>query len=199
MEVAPTYLRTFLRRTAVGALIILPAYLAVLLLLKGMASLAGLISPLTHLLPGTVTAGGEISFLIVVLICWVVGVLIRTRSGASIRRRLESYLLEWLPGYELIRSLTQRLTGRGEGHEWKPALAEIQDALVPSFVIEELADGRFTIFVPSVPTPVAGAVYIIDRARVHLLDVPFTKAVASVSRWGSGSKELVEAMQKAEQ
>jgi uncharacterized membrane protein len=48
--------------------------------------------------------------------------------------------------------------------------------------------------VPSVPTPFAGAVYILTPERVHPLDVPFTEALKSVSRWGSGSKNLVAAM-----
>jgi hypothetical protein len=45
---------------------------------------------------------------------------------------------------------------------WKPALAEIEEALVPAFIIEELEDGRFTVFVPSGATPFAGAVYILN-------------------------------------
>ena len=77
---------------------------------------------------------------------------------------------------------------------WKPALAEIEEALVPAFIIEELEDGRFTVFVPSGATPFAGAVYILAAERVHPLDVPFTEALKSISRWGSGSKELVAAM-----
>ena len=93
-----------------------------------------------------------------------------------------------------MRSLTQRLAGRDEENVWQPALAEIEDALVPAFIIEALADGRFTVFVPSVPTPFAGAVYILSRERVHPLDVPFTQALQSISRWGSGSKDLVAAM-----
>jgi uncharacterized membrane protein len=75
-------------------------------------------------------------------------------------------------------------------------LAEIEDALVPAFIVEELDDGRFTVFVPSVPTPFAGAVYILGRERVHLVDIPFTEAIKSVSRWGSGSKDLVAAIRK---
>ena len=67
---------------------------------------------------------------------------------------------------------------------------------MPAFIIEELADGRFTVFVPSIPTPLAGAVYVLSRDRVHPLDVPFTQAVQTVSRWGSGAKDLVAAMQK---
>ena len=81
---------------------------------------------------------------------------------------------------------------------WKPALAEIEDALVPAFIVEELDDGRFTVFVPSVPTPFAGAVYILSRERVHLVDIPFTQAIQSISRWGSGSKDLVAAMEGVE-
>jgi uncharacterized membrane protein len=53
------------------------------------------------------------------------------------------------------------------------------------------------VFVPSVPTPLAGAVYVLDRQRVHILDVPFTHAVSVISRWGAGSHELVAAMRPA--
>ena len=60
-------------------------------------------------------------------------------------------------------------------------LAEIEEALVPEFIIE---DGRFTVFVPSVPTHFAGAVYILSWERVHPLDFHFTQALQTVSRWG---------------
>ena len=77
-------------------------------------------------------------------------------------------------------------------------MAEIEDALVPAFIIEEFDDGRFTVFVPSAPTPISGSVYILTPERVHPLNVPFTDAIKSLSRWGSGSKELVAAMKKQE-
>ena len=66
---------------------------------------------------------------------------------------------------------------------------------MPAFIIEEFADGRYTVFVPSVPTPLAGAVYILTRERVHPLSVGFGQAFKTVSRWGAGSKELVAAME----
>ena len=96
----------------------------------------------------------------------------------------------------MIRSLTQRMAGDSSESAWMPALVELEDALVPGFVIEPLDDGRFTVFVPSVPTPFAGAVYILTADWVHILDVPFTQAVISISRWGSGSRDLVAAMRK---
>jgi len=32
----------------------------------------------------------------------------------------------------------------------RSALVEIEDALVPGFIIEEFEDGRYTVFVPSI-------------------------------------------------
>jgi uncharacterized membrane protein len=177
-----------------GLLIVVPIYLAVLLLLKAMQSVAGLVRPFAMLLPEWIPAEGALSLLLVLIVCFLIGAAVRTPTGRAIRERIEKSLFEKVPGYALIRSLTQRLAGKGEENVWKPALAEIEDALVPAFIIEELDDGRLTIFVPSVPTPLAGAVYILDRERVHPLDVPFTQAIRTVSRWGSGSKELVAAM-----
>ena len=178
-----------------GLLIIIPLYLAVLLLLKAMKSLAGLVRPLASLLPEWLPAEKLLSLLLVLFVCFLVGAVVRTRAGRSARERIEKSVFEKIPGYELLRSLTQRMAGQDEESAWKPALVEIEDALVPGFIIEELEDGRLSVFVPSVPTPFAGAVYILDRARVHPLSVPFTQAIKVVSKWGSGSKELVAAME----
>ena len=138
------------------------------------------------------------NFRLVLAICFLVGVAVRTRRGRAVRERVEIAFFGRIPGYSLIRSLTQRLAGDTEENEsaWLPALIELEDALVPAFIIETLDDGRFTVFVPSVPTPLAGAVYVLPPARVHILDVPFTQAIRSVSRWGSGSGDLVAAMRK---
>ena len=179
-----------------GLLIIIPLYLAVLLLLKAMKSLAGLVRPLAMLLPEWIPAEKLLSLLLVLLVCFLVGASLRTRAGRSVRERIEKSLFEKIPGYALIRSLTQRMAGKDDESAWKPALVEIEEALVPGFIIEEHEDERFTVFVPSVPTPFAGAVYVLDRARVHPLDVPFTQAIKVVSKWGSGSKELVAAMDR---
>jgi uncharacterized membrane protein len=179
-----------------GLLIVLPLYLAVLILLKGMQSVAGLVRPLAMLLPAWLPAENLLSLALVLIVCFLIGIVVRTRPGEIVRQWLDKTLFERLPGYALFRSLTQRLAGQERENAWKPALVELEEALVPAFIIEELEDGRFTVFVPSIPTPLAGAVYILSSERVHLLNVPFTQAIGSISRWGSGSKDLVAAMTK---
>jgi uncharacterized membrane protein len=180
-----------------GLLIVVPVYLAVLLLLKAMQSVVGLVRPFAMLLPDWLPAENLISLLLVLIGCFLIGAAVRTPTGRATWERIEKSLFGKLPGYALLRSLTQRVAGETEETAWKPALVEIEDALVPAFIIEELEDGRFTVFVPSVPTPLAGAVYILSRERVHPLNVPFTQAIQAVSRWGSGSRKLVAAMKPA--
>ena len=46
------------------------------------------------------------------------------------------------------------------------------------------------------PTPAAGAIYIIANDRVHPVDMPFTKAVSVISKWGAGSRELLAGMKR---
>ena len=191
------YAREFITSTVVGGLfIVVPVYLAVVLLLKGMKSAASLVRPVAALVPDWLPAERLLSLVLVLALCFLVGAAVRTPSGRAARERMERVFFERLPGYGVLRSLTQRLAGDSGEETWRPALVELEDALVPAFIIEELDDGRFTIFVPSVPTPFAGAVYILSPERVHLLDIPFTQAIRSVSRWGSGSKDLVAAMRK---
>jgi uncharacterized membrane protein len=72
---------------------------------------------------------------------------------------------------------------------------ELEDALVPALIVEELPDGQCVVLVPSVPTPVAGALYILPAARVHRINVPLTQVFKVYSKWGEGAGELVAAMQ----
>ena len=179
-----------------GLLIVVPIYLAVLLLLKAMKSLVSLVQPFALLLPEWFPAEKALSLLLVLMICFLIGVAVKTRTGRAVRERIERTFFERIPGYALIRSLTQQVAGGGREKVWKPALVEIEEAFVPGFIIEEFEDGRYTVFVPSIPTPLAGAVYILERKRVHPLGVSFTEALKAVSRWGSGAKDPVAAMER---
>jgi uncharacterized membrane protein len=180
-----------------GALLVIPLYLAVLLLLKAAGSVLGLVKPVAALLPAWLPAETLLAILLVLALCLLVGLLLQTPPGRAARERIERGLFQRIPGYGLFRSLTQRMAGESQDSVWRPALVEIEDALVPAFIIEEFGDGLFTIFVPSVPTPLAGAIYILERARVHPVDVPFSQAVKTISNWGVGSKDLYLAMHNA--
>jgi len=191
------YAREFAVNAVVGGvLVLLPLYLAVLVMLKGMQSVVVLVRPLAALFPETVPAENALALLAVLFICFVVGAAVRTRAGRVVRERMETSFFGRLPGYALFRGFTQRLAGGGDQNMWKPALAENRGCSRPRVHRRGTRRRPLHSVRASVPTPFAGAVYILRRERVHLVDIPFTEAIQSVSRWGAGSKELVAAVRR---
>ena len=117
--------------------------------------------------------------------CFIAGLIVRTGPGLYVKNAFERAILEKLPGYRLLRGLTGRFTGRADDPAFAPALVEIEEALVPALIVEELDDGSYTV-VPSVPTPMAGAIYILPRERVHPVNAPFNKGNKRVLEMGCG-------------
>lgn len=188
-------LAEFTKTTLIGGLlIVLPLYLSILLLAKTIKGLLALIAPVTAQLPPTMELRQVVGILLVLLVCFVAGLLVRTGPGLRAKNAIERNLLERIPGYALIRGLAVRVAGRQEDETFAVALVEIEEALVPAFIVEEHDDGAYTVFVPSVPTPAAGRIYILPPERVHLVDIPFAKAASVISKWGAGARDLRAAM-----
>ncbi len=178
-----------------GVLIVLPIYVSLLLLAKAAKGLLALLSPITAAIPASVAFREILAILVLAAVCFVAGAIARTRLGLRAKKAFERAVLERLPGYALLRGLAARFTGQADGLTFAPALVEIEEALVPALIIEELEDGSYTVLVPSVPTPMAGALYILPRERVHRVDVPLTTALKVFSKWGTGAGEFVRTMQ----
>lgn len=104
-----------------GLLIVLTIYLAVLVLVKGMQTVAALVRPATVLLPAWPPAENLLSLALVLVVWFLIGVAVRTRVGAIVKQWMDRSLFERLPGYALFRSLTQRLAGSVRSHGTCPA------------------------------------------------------------------------------
>lgn len=189
-------LAEFTRTTLIGGvLIILPVYVAVLLLAKAVAGLLALLAPVTAQIPAGVQFRQVIAALLLIAACFFMGLIVRTGPGLRAKNACERAVLERLPGYAFFRGLARRLTGHRDEHTMEPCLAEIEEALVPAFIVETLENDQYTVFVPSAPTPMAGSIYILPTERVHPVDIPFTKAIGVISKWGDGCGEFLRAKQ----
>jgi uncharacterized membrane protein len=185
----------FTRTTLVGGvLIVLPIYVSVLLLAKSLSIVIKLLSPVTAQIPATIQFRQLIASMILIAVCFIAGIIVRTGPGLRVQLAVERNLLNKVPGYALVRGLAARMAGRQEDDLFAVALVEMGDGLVMAFVVEHHDDGAYTIFIPSVPTPAAGAVFIVAKERVHLVDVPFARAASVVSKCGAGAGDLRTAM-----
>ena len=188
----------FLKVTLVGGLlIVLPLWVSLLLLLKAINGALKLLLPIAKLLPQTIVHEKVVALGLLLLICFVVGLITRTRSGQRAVHWITENILRRIPGFALIRGVTRQFTGDKAEDLFQPALVEIEEALVPAFIIEKHSDGQFTVFVSSSPTPMAGAIYILQPERVHPVDVPLHKAMSCVTKWGTGAAEMRAAMRSA--
>src|SRR5215467_3752938 len=89
------HLREIIVSSLVGGLLILvPIYLSVLLILKAMQAVAGLVKPVAKLLPEWLPAEKLLSFLVVLIVCFLIGAAVRTGRGRATCERIEKSLFE---------------------------------------------------------------------------------------------------------
>ena len=147
----------FTKTTLIGGLlVILPVYLCVLLIAKSVSVVAALVSPITNQIPAAIQFRQLFALLILIAGCFLAGLILRTGVGIRAKNALERNLLERIPGYTLIRGLAGRVAGRQEDETFAVALVEIEEALVPAFIVEEHHDGAYTVLSPPCRPPPPG-------------------------------------------
>jgi len=173
-----------------GALVVLPIGAIVLLVLGIIRRLQDVADPLS----GRFGHPAISAAVLLVLLCLVIGFLIRSAAGRRARRMLEARLFEKIPGYRLVKAFAGEgpLVAHG-GKAMRPALAAIEEGQCPALVMDEFADGRLLVFVPGSPAPMSGAIYIFTPDKVTLLDVPLLPFMKAISSWGLGLREMIEA------
>ncbi len=185
----------FIKSTLLGGLLFLvPVVIVVLVLGKALSIVANLLLPIAHVLPQATFLGAEAPRLaagvLLVLVCFLVGLLARTPRGRAMASRMERMALGKIPGYSIFRGTAPGLVG-ADASNCKVALASIEEAWVLAFVLEKLENGLHVVFVPASPTPAAGSVYYLEDDRVKILDVPVLDAIKCVMRLGVGSRDLI--------
>ena len=178
-----------------GLLIVLPAWLALLLLLQLLLKLGVLVKPIAAQMPKGVDHPQLVALAVFMVICLLVGLLVHTAVGRVIGRTLGDNVFNRVPGYQPLRNIARQFSDMNAHDGFKPALIEVEDGcLAPAFLIDAHDNGFSTVFMPSVPTPMAGSVFIMPSGRVHPIDIPVTTMMKCISKWGSGSAELLSAL-----
>lgn len=172
-----------------GLLVLLPAYLAILLIAKGVKGLVAIAKPLVSHMPIEADHHAIAALGIVLLASFVVGLAVTTWPGRPLGRWLDKGLLDRIPGYTFLRSLLGRTFG-DESAEFRVAFVELDDSTSLCYVVEEHDDGFFTVFIPGSPTPFSGAVLLLPAHRIHIVDVPFTQAFRAMTKWGTGMRDI---------
>src|SRR4029453_2955001 len=81
-----------------GVIVVFPAWLAVFLVLKALAHLEIFVKPISKHLPQAIGHPRVIAILVLVGLCFLVGLAIQTAIGAKIKSAAERLVLDKIPG-----------------------------------------------------------------------------------------------------
>jgi len=188
----------FIKTTVIGGLmLILPIAVIIFILGYLINLLVSLNNTLATLLPYEIFDNAlvimAIAILSVIFICFAAGLLLRTGLGERLAKALDNFLINKIPMYGFIKNIARRITG-DDVLALTPAEVNLfgSEARSLAFVIEEIPDNRFAVFVPSSPALTMGQVYILPASSVKILDKPVRDAIDAISQWGSGMTRLYE-------
>jgi uncharacterized membrane protein len=124
----------FLKTTLIGGLlIVVPVYLTVLLLGKVLKGMIALLGPIVALFPESLHHFAQIiAIALVVVVCFMLGLIARTGLGRRAIAAFEQRVLERMPGFAMVRSVVRRVSGSSDDAQFQPVLVETdEETLTP--------------------------------------------------------------------
>lgn len=196
-------LKSFVLTTLLGGLtVILPGVILFFAFSWVFGFITNLIQPLTNMIVAQAQVKeiiADVFVLVVILvICFSVGIIVRTQLGKYIFTLIERRILAAAPGYNLVKETVLQMFGGKKSPFSSVALAQIfaNETLVTCFVTDEHEDGSFSVFVPTGPNPTSGNIYHLKGKYVHRVDVSVEDAMRSIISCGAGSSNLIDAYKK---
>lgn len=192
--------KNFIVATLIGGIaVVLPAALMAFLLKWLYKVIIGIIRPLTMLVFAKsniqVIFADIIVVAIILLACFAVGMIVKTRVGVFIQESLDDYILKFVPGYSIIKETILQFLGKKKFPFSLVVLVRAfeNDTLMTGFVTDEHPDGQCTVFVPTGPNVTTGFVFHLSRDNVYPVNVSADQAIRTVISCGVGSDKLIKA------
>lgn len=196
-------IKNFLKATLLGGvMVILPVVLTFFFLRWFINLITGLVNPFTRLLVEQSHIQKNIAdflvIVIIILICFLVGMLIKTRLGIFIHGQVEKRILKIAPGYSLFRETAKQFLGQKRAPFSSVALVRAfeNSTMMTAFITDRHPDGSYTVFVPSGLNPTSGLIYHLQKEFVHPVEVSVEATMRSIIGCGSGSGLLIESYMK---
>lgn len=195
-----TRLNNFIRTSLLGGVsVILPIALCAFLLKWLFKMVTGIIRPLTLLVIAKSNIQALFADIVVIVIillaCFIVGIIVKTKMGKFIQDSLEDHILKFAPGYSIIKETVMQFLGKKKVPFSSVVLVQAYDneTLMTGFITDEHPDGRCSVFVPTGPNPTTGFIFHLKRESVHPVNVSVEEAIRSVISCGAGSGKLIKA------
>ena len=142
---------------------------------------------------------------IIILSCFVVGIIVRTKLGNFLHAVFDNTLQHLAPGYRMVKEVVVQIFGNSEdspfsnGMVAKVKLFGVDNPTeVTALVTDRHADGGFTVFMPTGPNPTSGNIFHVQASQVELRpDIKIDSAMRTIIACGAGSAQLFNGNNKS--
>jgi len=189
----------FLKTTIIGGLVFLVPVVVLVVVIGEAAGIMSVIAePMADLLPvdsiGGVALANVIALAILVLVCFLAGLVARTKRAQEIANTAESMLLQRIPGYTMIKGITSAFSPE-QTAGLKPVLVSLERAQRVGVEVERVGADRVAVYFPGSPNAWSGIVQIVGTEQVEPLDVPLMSVMEHAEQLGKGAHELLTTAQ----
>ena len=107
---------------------------------------------------------------------------------------MEQRILKIAPGYTLIKETAKQFLGNRPSPFSEVAICTVDgsERRVTAFVTEKHSDGGYSVFVPTAPSPMSGAVYHLPGKWVTIVDISVEQVMQTFISCGAGSEKVME-------
>ncbi len=195
-------IRSFLGESILGGVaVVLPLAIIAFFFSWLLKATAGMIEPMALFFDSLGFPLVVSDFIVVCLLltaCAGVGRLVKTGLGSWVYNKIETGILLELPGYRALKEVVEMLFGK-ESSPFKGEVARVwlYGRAIPTWTIALItsrhADGTYTAFVPTAPSPASGVVYHVhaDQVEIHP-EISIDQAFKIIVSCGAGSSKTFE-------
>ncbi len=179
-----------------GILFLAPLILLVVLFEKGYHIVQKITVPIVNSLPRVKVLGFAlqevIGVVIIIIVCFVAGLLAKTVYAKKLVQKIEDNILSLVPGYVFIKNMQENIMGFESKEDLKVIMVPTDAGWQFAFLIEQINDNEFTVFIPDAPNPWSGSVVFVEKKDIREIEITQKQALACIRKLGYGSKELLK-------
>ena len=179
-----------------GILFLAPLILLVVLFEKGYHIVQKITVPIVNSLPRVKVMGFAlqevIGIVIIITVCFVAGLLAKTVYAKKLVQKIENNILSLVPGYVFIKNMQESILGFESKEDLKVIMVPTDAGWQFAFLIEQINDNEFTVFIPDAPNPWSGSVVFVEKKDIREIEITQKQALACIRKLGYGSKELLK-------
>ena len=188
---------SFIKTTLIGGLFyVVPIFLFVFILGKIIVVFRKIVAPIADYINISVMGGHFtariIALLALVFVCLLAGLFAKTKIAIRLKNWIEDNILSSLPGYSLLKGMTESAAGLESENLKDVVLINIEEVWQIGFLMEEIDDKLNAVFIPGAPNPMSGDVVFAKRDRLKKLDIEEINAMKISRKLGVGARKILD-------